>query len=314
MAERSRQRLLLALKMLIALALLAVLLYLVGPRGLIEAFSNLTLELIALLLLLSALLVWVSAVKWRQFLFETSPGTEVPSTLRLSGLYLVGYFVNLLAPSFVGGDAVRSYYVGRVTGQHAAAAATILERYTGLVAMLALGLVIGWSSALVSEKIYLTLILISLALAGISWLAVHTNSVVVLGHLPWGEKLAVHLERVQAGFRLAHAKRGLFLKAMLLSLLFHTLTVCNTLAAAWAVGWENVPVAELFVVLPIVLLLGAIPVSPSGLGVQEGAFFYFLQGLGATPGQALAVGLLLRAKAYVLAVCGGLVFVMQRRS
>ncbi len=301
------------LKVLGGLTLLVLLLYLVGSEELLSALKNLTVEMVIVLLGLSGLLVWVSAIKWRQFLVETAPGTIVPSTWQLSGLYLVGYFVNLLAPSFVGGDAVRSYYAGRVTGQHAAAAATILERFTGLVAMLALGIVIGWSSSLVSGRIYFALLGISALLAVLSCFAVHTKSSSTLLRLPWGKRIAGHLERVQAGFNLARANRRLLLKAMALSFLFHSLTVCNTVAAAWAVGWESVPLDELFVVLPIILLLGAIPISPSGLGIQEGAFLYFLQGLGATPGQALAVGLVLRAKSYILAALGGLVFVMLRR-
>ena len=90
--------------------------------------------------------------------------------------------------------------------------------------------------------------------------------------------------------------------------MYHTVTVVNTLAAAAAVGWSQPPVAELFVVLPLILLVGALPLTPNGLGIQEGAFFFFLCAVGASPAQALGVALVLRAKSYVLALFGWLVW------
>ena len=60
--------------------------------------------------------------------------------LHLFNLYLVGYFVNLFMPSYLGGDLVRSWYAGKEIGQHEALAATILERYTGFVAMIVLAI------------------------------------------------------------------------------------------------------------------------------------------------------------------------------
>jgi uncharacterized membrane protein YbhN (UPF0104 family) len=318
-----------AFKSALAVTILTGLLVWVGPRVLIDALAQITLITGALLLLLSALLVWVSAVKWRWFLRElrlpdasgaasgnlmsTGVGAEVPGTGYLSALYLLGYFVNLLAPSFVGGDAVRSYYVGRVTGQYQAAAATILERFTGLLAMLGLGVMVGWTSELVSAELYA--LVVGLAAGGVvvAWVSVHPGLENFIVRLPWGTRIARHVAAVQGTVWMLRRNHRLWWGTLGLSLVFHTLTVANTAAAAWAVGWVEVPLAELFVVLPIILLLGALPISPSGLGVQEGAFVFFLQGLGATPGQALGVALILRAKVYLLAVLGGLVFLSLRR-
>ena len=84
--------------------------------------------------------------------------------------------------------------------------------------------------------------------------------------------------------------------------------------AAQAVGWENPPVWDLFVVLPLILLLAALPVAPSGLGLQEGAFYFFLHAVGANSGQALGVGIVLRAKSYAIAILGGLVWLRLRKS
>jgi len=122
-----------------------------------------------------------------------------------------------------------------------------------------------------------------------------------------------HLENTQGVIREATSRRGVLMEALAVSLLFHSIPVVNTCAAAAAVGWYDVPVRELFVVLPIILLLGSLPITPSGLGIQEGAFVFFLTGLGASPAAALGVGVVLRAKSYLLALIGGAVWLAVRR-
>jgi uncharacterized membrane protein YbhN (UPF0104 family) len=116
------------------------------------------------------------------------------------------------------------------------------------------------------------------------------------------------LARLQEGVQWGLSDRPLLIRAGILSLIFHLLTIVNTAAVAHAVGWHAVPWSDLLVVVPLILLVGAIPISPQGLGIQEGAFLFFLHSVGATSGQALAVALVLRAKSYVLALCGGLLW------
>jgi uncharacterized membrane protein YbhN (UPF0104 family) len=97
-------------------------------------------------------------------------------------------------------------------------------------------------------------------------------------------------------------------KALVISLMFHLLTVINTAAVASAIGWSTVPWTSLVIVVPLILIVGAVPISPQGLGIQEGAFVFFLSSVGATTDQALAIALVLRVKSYLLAICGGLLW------
>ena len=99
----------------------------------------------------------------------------------------------------------------------------------------------------------------------------------------------------------------------MLSLLFHILTVFNVYLAALVVGWQQVDFSVLFVVVPVVLLISMVPITPSGMGVQEGAFMFFLQGAGATAEQALACGLALRVKVLLLGAFGGLLLLTDSR-
>lgn len=292
---------------LLAAVLLAGLFFFIDIKKMAVIFGSLSLGIIAFLVLISCALVYVSAMKWGVFL--RSLGVEA-SIFKLNALYLVGYFVNTLLPSFVGGDVVRSLSVGKHVGKHEALAATVLERYTGLLALVVMGVLFIWFAPLVTMEVRAAVLLIAAGLAAATAAALSVKILEQLRKIKGLESLIPPLFKIQAAFRFGLTKPSLFVETMALSVIFYLGAVVNTLACAYAVGWFSAPVPELFVVLPIILILGALPISPSGLGIQEGAFFYFLQGIGASPEQALGVALLLRAKTYVLAVFGWLVWAL----
>ena len=295
---------------LLALALLALLVWKADLHSLLAALGNLTTDTIVILLLLAAALVYVSALKWS--LFVTFFGGSV-SVVYLFLLYLVGYFINLVVPSYIGGDAVRSWYAGKRAGQHQAFASTILERYTGFVAMIFLAMIFVWIAPGVTDEIKLVVITMALGLVVLTMVSLSPRLIALVGRLPIVGKLSGHLEKVQSGLHAAKGDCRLLTKAMALSFVYHSLTIANTLAAAYAVGWWEASAIELFVVVPVILLIGAIPITPGGLGLQEGAFFVLLQGIGATAPQALGIGLILRAKSYLLALIGGVIFPFIKR-
>jgi glycosyltransferase 2 family protein len=288
-----------------AILLIVVLIYIVDVKQLWAALSELTVEILIYLGLLSILLVYISAMKWQYFL--EALGSRVP-VLHLFNLYILGYFVNLLLPSYVGGDVVRSWYAGKRVGQHEAFTATILERYTGFVAMLTMAVLFVWFVEQVTWQIKIAVLAVAAGLIFITFLALAPKTLECLDQYKKLGTVLEHLKKIQAGFRFAKEDHALLIKTLLLSFLFHIFTVVNAAAAAYAVGWCDPPIKDLFVVLPLIMLIGAIPVAPSGLGIQEGAFFFFLSSIGATPAQALGVGIILRAKSYILALVGGLIW------
>lgn len=299
------------LKYGIGILILLLLLRGVDYQTLTSAVSLISFTDILILLALSYLLIAVSVLKWSAFLKQRG---ILEGFHKLCGLYLIGYFVNLLMPSYIGGDVVRALKVGdKNTDKEAAFSATLLERYTGLAAMLVLASVCVTCAPFVTVQIRLiTAAIVTLFITGS-----------VAGFLGLGSKITDAVtplarftpivKRIEKGMRLGVSNPTLLVKAALLSLLFHCLTIVNTVAVAKAVGWSSPPLLDLFVVVPLILLVGAIPLSPQGLGIQEGAFFYFLHSVGATEGQALAIGLVLRAKSYLLAAVGGIIWLCDRR-
>jgi uncharacterized protein (TIRG00374 family) len=166
--------------------------------------------------------------------------------------------------------------------------------------------------AYASFEIKLVTVLLAVGFVAALLASLSSRLLQLFGRLPYAQKFQKHLVKIQAGLHQARKDPALICKALLLSLVFHSLTVINVLAAAYAVGWVGVPLLDLFVVLPLILIISAVPVAPSGLGLQEGAFLYFLTALGATPEQALGVGVVLRAKVYILGLCGGLLWLRLR--
>jgi glycosyltransferase 2 family protein len=305
----------------LAIALLLVLLWYVEPQQLVKILLELDLLQVALLFGISFLLIFVSCFKWRLFLRAT--GIE-PSMRELFRLYVVGYFVNLFSPSTVGGDSMRSYAIGKKHGSQVGAfSATFFERFTGILAMVTLAvlfLIIGTSTV---REFSIPIIIFTAAVTPVA-LAVFTDwgfslfdklARLIISPIG-GTKFAFRIEKVlvklEAALSYARGNRRLFLKSLLVSFVFHGLAIVNTKLAANAVGWWSASVAELFVVVPLVLIVGAIPISPSGLGLQEGAFIFFLQRIGASAPEAAGVAVLLRAKTLVLGAVGGVLLLISR--
>jgi hypothetical protein len=226
----------------------------------------------------------------------------------------MGYFVNLIIPSYVGGDVVRSAKLGKRVGQYQAAAATVLERYTGFVAMVVLALAFIWIVPGRTGLMVGLVAVIALSLCTVTALALSPFHRIVDRYAPErvSNYLMPPLEKIRKALQAAKDDPRSLTVAFALSFLFHGLTIVNTALAGIAIGWSDPHIAQLFVVVPIILLLSAIPITPQGLGIQEGAFVYFLPFAGASPAQALAVAVVLRAKSYLLALIGGGVYWFDR--
>jgi uncharacterized protein (TIRG00374 family) len=302
-ATRSRARAI--MKCVFGLSVFAALVYVADVVTIVRALREISLADLGILAALSVALISVSVVKWRAFLRRL----HISATFgRLCRLYLVGYFINIFTPSFIGGDVVRSLYVGPGVDRVHAVSATFLERYTGIVAMLLMALTAVFASDVVTPQIRFIVIAMALGCAVATWMVFSGLLNRVASRLRLPQRIVVVLERVHEGMVWGMGDRPLLVRALGLSVVFHLLTVVNTAAVGMAVGWIDIPLEGLLVVVPLILLVGAIPISPQGLGIQEGAFMFFLHSLGATSAQALAIALVLRAKSYVLALLGGLLW------
>ena len=310
------------LRVAFAGVLLVGLLWYVGFKTTADVLLGVDLFYLGLLFVFAVVLIAVSCVKWQ--LFIRAAGHEV-GILPLMRHYTTSYFFNLFMPSIVGGDVARSYQLGReLSSYRSIFAATFVERFTGFAAMVLVGLIFVLAGVKITEGIeYAVYSVAAITFAASVVLVSRTAcdfvfktikavaSAVGLTALTqlmerWYPKLIETIEFVQG-------QTALMTKALAMSLLFHFLAVVNTYVAALAIGWGTASLPGLCVVVPLVLLVSVAPVSPSGIGVQEGAFVYFLTRLGATQPQALAVAILLRAKNLAIALVGGILWAMTEK-
>src|SRR5690606_31991676 len=113
------------------------------------------------------------------------------------------------------------------------------------------------------------------------------------------------LQRLHWAFAGARRNKRLILPALGWSFIFHVCAVLNTYVAAKAIGWEDPSFSGMFVATPLALLVGVIPLTPSGLGLQEGAFVFFLERIGGERSQGVLVAFVLRIKAVLVGLLGG---------
>lgn len=299
------------LKLAFGLFALFLVIYLAWSKELVDQLRGVSIKDYLFFFLISFGLVGISALKWQFFLYRI--GNKLISLNYLFKLYIIGYFVNGILPSYIGGDALRSYKVGKELGQVEAAAATILERYTGSLALLLVGAI----SSLVTTDIPLIYRFLMfgmlLGLIFVTLIAMLVPLGKLAGFHPKMKSVVENLKKLREALSFGLLNPTVLVVAMILSLMFHGLAVVNTAVAGKLMGWGDPSLLQIASVLPFMLFIGSLPLSPSGLGLQEGAFFFFLQLIGASPAQAAGAALLLRSKVILLAVIGWVLWLRDGR-
>jgi hypothetical protein len=295
-------------RLFVGLLAFVLLIFLSGTDEVLNTLYSVKPFPFAIFMFISVLLILVSILKWR-VLLRFFGGSATLS--ELFALYLMGYFINTFFPSQIGGDAVRSWSLGKRVGQRIAFSATILERATGFFMMVMLGVFgLAFAPNVPFNVVVIYSGIVASLVALVAIMLWEDGSKTILNVLPLG-RFRDKMTSLRHSLVLGISEKRVLLKTLSLSLLFHVVAVFNTIYAGYLVGWYNVSLFDVFMVLPLILILGSLPLTPNGLGVQEGAFYFFLQTIGATPAQSIAVALVLRLKVIILALMGGVVWLLR---
>ncbi len=205
----------------------------------------------------------VSALRWQ--LTSTQLGAPI-ATANAIGQYFASMLCNLTLPGGVLGDAGRAWHNRGQAGLAASAAAVVLERLAGQLAMiLTLALALTWQlrATLLSHTLWWVAGLLAAGMA--TGLAVAVF--VVLGnHLrarAWLARLANWIQKAWLAPQVRGRQLGLTVLVLLANLMAF-------FACAQAVGAE-LPGDMALLVLPATLLVMALPISVAGWGVREAA-------------------------------------------
>lgn len=257
-------------------------------------------------LLISYPLIWVSAKKWSLFLPDTA---NKPTILTLMKMYTISYFANLFLPSSIGGDAVRSLQLGRYLSDTASAlVATFYEKYSGLMTLVGISFLGSLLGKHANNDFVIVHLLVLIVVSSIFFVLVkgigRPYIVRIVSLFPLPDKVHVVLDSIFKK-RTDHFSEFAFLsRVFAFSVLFYFLTIVNTYIGLLLIGSTQFSFFDLMCVVPVVLFISMLPLTPGAIGVQEGAFMYFLARIGVPTEDGLALAVILRIKTFLLAGVG----------
>ena len=301
-----------SLKLLVSAGLLAYFFSRVHPERFLHILASANLSWIALALTVYLGAQAISAVRWMVLARPLGIATPFKD---LVTFYLIGMFFNLFAPSTVGGDVSRVYYLVRDQAAHAtgravttmhATMSVLMDRAIGLFVLVWLGATGLWlfPEYPVPQTVQRVAYALALALVFVVLLApLLRNFAPEDGHpLVVKVRLVLHSYRMQ--WRALAA-------AGLLSLMVHLIQCWMHVVMGRALGLE-LPFTFCLILYPLVGTFAAIPVSLNGLGLREGGYLFMLAVIGIDPEKAIAFGLLLFLIVALDSLIGGLLFLLQK--
>lgn len=293
----------------------------IGPRQLWRTVALVGVDALVVSLVFMGLTLFLGVWRWRMVL--RVQGLELPFGRALE-ISLIAQFFNAFLLGSTGGDLMKAYVTARETRhKKTEAVVTVLaDRLIGLFAMLLF--------AGLMMLLNLRFLLAHGELSAVAWVVVAMlgGCGLFLGMAFWGgvsravpgvrgwlRRLpkADLLEQAIAAFR--HFGRDpLFLaRAFGVSVLLNLACVFQLMTLGNGLGIQ-VPWLVWFVIVPTIICISALPITPSGLGVRENLYVLTLAGAGlqVPATQALAVSLLAYFGFLVWSLIGGAVYLSLR--
>ncbi len=289
----------------------------IAPRshlqpGLITVVQHADLRL--LLLAMSMILVAsiVAAYRWDLLL----AGAGLPTGFgRAFSLTFIGAFFNNVMPGLTGGDIVKAIYIAREhRSQKTAAIITVLlDRLLGITGLaLVAGLVIPLDFAryrLVAVWIYGLLAVV--IVIGVVFFSKRVRAALrfdqLLAKLPAKELL----KKADSAVFIYRYRMGLVGVSLVLSMVVHTILIGAFALIGRGIGID-LALASYFALIPIALIVSALPIAPSGWGVGEAASVFFLGTVGVPSAMALTLFLVYRMEQMAVSLIGGVCLAIQK--
>ena len=276
----------LTIKILITIAILAVIAYKIDLSTVFEVVRNMSPQFLIYALALQLMSASLASYRWylimRRLQFGQGPMFYLKS-------YLKGSFFNQALPGGIGGDAYRILECASLgKGKKAAFYGVLLDRILGLIGILLLNLIANIAHpGLLPPAIFHLLNV--LALGGIAAVIMFA----MLGKVKRfaGYKLTRHLHEISADLRrVYHEPRAIALHSVI-SVLIHFISMLAVYFIGIGVGL-NYTLLTFLVLVPPVMLLTIAPISLAGWGVREGGMIGLFLLIGANQALVLSMSVL----------------------
>ncbi|MFB3892206.1 MAG: lysylphosphatidylglycerol synthase transmembrane domain-containing protein [Phycisphaerae bacterium] len=283
--------------------------------GMAGALKNLDWGLLAAAIggLLAALLIM--AVRYWFLLRIQDVRIRLWESVRLTYL---GAFFNYFMPGSVGGDLVKAYYVAKHTERKAAVwVTTFVDRLLGVTELVLLGGVMivvalaqGASLQERSMKWSVFILLVAIAAIVLAMTFVLSSRFRRLFHLQkiyQRMSFAHHLAAAGDAARLYRQRIGAMVKAIGITVGAQVISIASVMLIGLSLHMA-VPVVKYFIYIPMIWMLGAIPLTPGGVGWIESLYGEFFAGPGVVFSTILVLALLARFVQMATALPGVIVY------
>ena len=293
------------IKVLISLGILVYLIRLVDINVLWEQFSDLNLDIFILAFLILLIQCVLSSLKWKIIL--TAESKEVPFLFLLKS-YLIGNFISLFLPSSFGGDLYRIYALKEYNKDYLQNTSSVLfDRISGLFALASISII---SFTLFYKEIISYQFFIAYALGILSFCGL-TSSRFIMKLQRTNKKIVRFFYNILESFQNYRKNIRVLVLSLIISFWFQINIIILNQFYCFALN-INLPITYLFMVVPLIYLTEALPISINGLGVREGAFVFFFTQIGVSKEEAFAVGLLVISIRYIfIMLMGGSLFLKE---
>ncbi len=281
----------------------------------------------------------ISMLRWQMLMRTVGLPTTTWDAVRLG---FIGVFFNNVVPGLTGGDLVKAFYVARESpGMRADAVVTVIvDRIIGIVSLaLIAAVVIPLDFAAYGEAaIGIYGFLAAAAIGGAAVLSRRIKAR-LKSLLPQGRsgKLSDALAKLDRAVSIYRTKLGVVCVAVLLSVVVHMCIIVgiwifgNGIAdgglAAHAAGTADLegPTIEQLTtlkdldltvycsIIPIIMMISAVPIAPAGWGVGEAAFRYFFLLAGVAGALAVSLSLTFRVTSMLISLLGGVFLIFDRK-
>lgn len=237
----------------------------------------------------------------------------------LTRYYFIGNFFNLFMPEVIGRDLARGWYLFRSSaGRQESITAIVVERFIGIAALMVMSLAAVAAGAAMgpgavsNDTIRAVAIVFALGCIAMTLFFHPTTDRILERLLPHTTRESLH--RAVGFIRdiVSYNRAPVLVHTFITSLVFQFAGVVATLFLARSLG-DATPAMYFIILLPVVWMLGMLPVSINGLGVREGSFVVLFASAGMSGEMALAISLLWFAQNVGLGLIGGVLLLTRRR-
>jgi uncharacterized protein (TIRG00374 family) len=225
-------------------------------------------------------------------------------------LNMVGAFYNTFMPGSTGGDVLKAYYASKYTAiQMHAVMSVVVDRLIGLVALILIGGVMAAWQYQIRECREVAIICGLIVLGTIFGLIIFCNAKLrrisgldfIINRLPMQQQVQTALAAIEVYRR----RPWLVLGTVVMTFPVHMAVIVSAMFIGTAFNLP-LPLMYYWAAVPVIVLVGSIPISPQGAGVMELLALQLTRVYGASAGQAVAWTMCIRLIQVLWNLTGGL--------